>query len=874
MINIAQPEKGRNIRRTAFLVLFILSAVIRAVLSAYAKSGLVYEDELINLELAQNIWLRNSFLVHHAPLNSACILYPLLISPFYAISASIPRLCAISVFNALLVSSALIPAHFLAKRFCREPRHHILALAVLAISPNLGLSAAFTAENLMIPLFLWGVWFLVKSFDHDPAASGYPLLLGIWSLLLCLTHQTGPAFPAAVFVLYLCSFSGSRDRNPDSFRNGIIFLGSSLLPFLLLRYFLTGSILSPGVPETLAGFTAPENLLFFLAGTILLLLYYSASWSFWPVIEPLSLCGASPSAGKKLASFSGCFLLFTAMISGFSFCLSGETATLDIPARQMLFSASFYPLFLLFLSGSDEDRPTGKKAAAGWLISLLALILLFANNPAAHGAMDSPTLHYLGLLGHETSAFPWVRILFAAILVIPAVFLFIGKRRWMILFSTAVIILSCAVCSVVFVRDMTRNESVSPQQQGDIASLDRLLHSLETEDGSPAQILLIRDSGESRNAEILEAWSDLDLYAVSSEDLLTAVSSSSEPFRAALADLPSSGALRAEQLHYILSFDDSVFLDPDCHEEISPANAPAVPFRLYRSVDPQVIAADSPRDYTPGETLLFSQADLSASGYIVSGFYGPESSYSWSRGSESILVLHPLVSRPADLTMELTWAATFGPQACRIHAGDVLVYDDVLPTDRNTLQVAIPAESFHNGRIILRFEYPNATTPGTGDPRILAVAFSSIRIDTKAVPEYTPGEVLRFYGEDSNAKPYLVAGFSSPESGYTWATDGESILQLKLPPDISGDLEVRWTWSALIGYQSCEIYAGTQSVLFSDELPPAGDYTFTVPADCVQDGVLELTFRFPYAVPPGNGDPRLLSAAFRELVIVPQTPGG
>ena len=45
-------------------------------------------------------------------------------------------------------------------------------------------------------------------------------------------------------------------------------------------------------------------------------------------------------------------------------------------------------------------------------------------------------------------------------------------------------------------------------------------------------------------------------------------------------------------------------------------------------------------------------------------------------------------------------------------------------------------------------------------------------------------------------------------------------------------------------------------------------FTFTVPAETYADtGLLTLSFYFPDAREPGNGDPRLLAAAFRSLVL-------
>ena len=51
-------EKRQNTLTLFFLLLLILSAVLRVILSIFPKAAVTYNDELFYLELSQNIFLR------------------------------------------------------------------------------------------------------------------------------------------------------------------------------------------------------------------------------------------------------------------------------------------------------------------------------------------------------------------------------------------------------------------------------------------------------------------------------------------------------------------------------------------------------------------------------------------------------------------------------------------------------------------------------------------------------------------------------------------------------------------------------------------------------------------------------------------------
>ena len=188
-----------------FALLLAASAVIRTWLSVFPKTAITYEDELFYLEIAQNLWRSGSITVYLAPIRFTKILYSILISPFYAVTDGVLRTQLISGFNAVLLSSGLVPAWFLARRMLKNNTHVAAVLLLFAFSPNLFFSLTFMAENLYLPLLMWGFYVLYRTLSAGRPGSAKPLLLGFLAFLLYLTKESGASFLFAAAVVFLIS---------------------------------------------------------------------------------------------------------------------------------------------------------------------------------------------------------------------------------------------------------------------------------------------------------------------------------------------------------------------------------------------------------------------------------------------------------------------------------------------------------------------------------------------------------------------------------------------------------------------------------------------------------------------------------------------
>ena len=74
-------------------------------------------DELIYSELARSIASGDGFQVRDVPASGFSLVYPILISPAYALFDSLPEAyAAVKTLNALFMSLAAVPAYLLARR--------------------------------------------------------------------------------------------------------------------------------------------------------------------------------------------------------------------------------------------------------------------------------------------------------------------------------------------------------------------------------------------------------------------------------------------------------------------------------------------------------------------------------------------------------------------------------------------------------------------------------------------------------------------------------------------------------------------------------------------------------------------------------------
>jgi hypothetical protein len=182
------------------------SIVFRAWLGSRMPAPFIFTDELQYQENARSLAAGDGIEVRGEPYGIVSILYPLLLSPAYALFDSLPdAYAAARTINAVLMSLAAVPAFLLARRVL--PVRLALASALLAVAlPSLAYTGTIMSENAFYPAVLLAAWTLVRALEEPTVlrqlvllgGCGAAVLVRVQALALVLAALTAPLLLRAV----------------------------------------------------------------------------------------------------------------------------------------------------------------------------------------------------------------------------------------------------------------------------------------------------------------------------------------------------------------------------------------------------------------------------------------------------------------------------------------------------------------------------------------------------------------------------------------------------------------------------------------------------------------------------------------------------
>jgi len=174
----------------------VLSTGIRYALTRQAVAPWIMIDELIYSELAKSFAASGHFLVRDHSTGAYGYVYPILISPAWAVFRAVPDAYeAAKGINSLVMSLAAIPTYFIARRVLGTWLS--LAAAALAVAiPSMVYTGTLMTENAFYPIFLACFLALVVWLDRPTAAS--TAVLVALCLLAFLTRAQAVALAPAV----------------------------------------------------------------------------------------------------------------------------------------------------------------------------------------------------------------------------------------------------------------------------------------------------------------------------------------------------------------------------------------------------------------------------------------------------------------------------------------------------------------------------------------------------------------------------------------------------------------------------------------------------------------------------------------------------
>lgn len=205
--------------KAQLVISFCILVLLKALLSLRFHSPWIFPDEASYAQMAADV-----FGSTHLSLPRA---YPFIISIAYQFSANkVIIYHTILLINCILSSLAIFPSYFILMRYCPKD-FSLMGAITIATLPSLTLYAfVIMTENLFIPLFLFGIWFLLVAYEEKKP---FWISLAVLSaLLLFITRHNGilALVAMAISLIYYLFFSmRSNDiRQRLSDRTSIIIL--------------------------------------------------------------------------------------------------------------------------------------------------------------------------------------------------------------------------------------------------------------------------------------------------------------------------------------------------------------------------------------------------------------------------------------------------------------------------------------------------------------------------------------------------------------------------------------------------------------------------------------------------------------------------
>jgi 4-amino-4-deoxy-L-arabinose transferase-like glycosyltransferase len=387
----------------------------------------VMVDEVIWSELARGIADAGKPLVRDQPSPGYSPVYPLVISPVYALFHELPTAyTAVKTLNAALMSLAALPAFFLARRVVGDGLALLAALLTVAI-PSLAYTGTVMTENAFYPLFLVFALVLVLLLER-PTAGRAVLLLALLGVAFETRVQAVALAPAALLApLVLAIFERRSVRATVSrFRwlYGLVVAAGAVA--------LVGLLATGRTPTDLLGAYSPVGERSYDVGQALRYLWWHlAELSLYVLVIPLAativLVARARSLDARLQAFLAATVALTACVVPVVAVFASEFSD-RIEERNLFYVVPLLCIALLAWVERGAPRPRALAGAAAAVSALLVVAIPFDRFLTTSAITDTLMLLPFWSLQDRVGESWVVPIAALAAAALAATFLFVPRR--------------------------------------------------------------------------------------------------------------------------------------------------------------------------------------------------------------------------------------------------------------------------------------------------------------------------------------------------------------------------------------------------------------------------------------------------------------
>jgi hypothetical protein len=419
---------ARRVPTWLWLVTIVVgSAAFRAVLAGGIAAPFIMVDEVIWAEIARGLADSGEPLVRGASDPGYGVVYPLVISPAYALFDRLPTAyAAVKDVNAVVMSLAAIPAYFLARRVVSTPLALLSALVAVAL-PSLAYTGTVMTENLFYPLFLVVSLVLVLVLER-PTWTRIALLVALFVLAFATRVQAVAIAPAVLLATIVLAFFQRQGPRTTFARYRTLYGAFVLLALAALVVQLASG---RSLQDLLGAYSPVGDTSYDLGKALRYLAWHVEELALYLLVVPLAatvvLVGRAraldPALQALLAALVALTVSFVPVVAVFASRFSDR-----IEERNLFYLAPLFVIVLLAWVELGAPRPAVLAPAAAGVSTLLVLLFPFHRFLTTSAITDTlMLLPWWSLQDHVGSG--WIRPLAVALaLALSAAFLFVPRR--------------------------------------------------------------------------------------------------------------------------------------------------------------------------------------------------------------------------------------------------------------------------------------------------------------------------------------------------------------------------------------------------------------------------------------------------------------
>lgn len=366
--------------RWVLLLLFLagVAARLTACLNL-SQNPFVMPDEAIYANIARSLWDGSGVTLRDQPLTYTNLLYPLVISPAWALDLPWSPFRTVQVMNCLLMNLAVFPAYTIALDITGSHRRALSVAAVAILLPDMILTTRIMTEPLSYPLFLLAILLMFRQFTGQAKGIGHSVFTASVTFLLCLA-KGGYAALAALFAGILLLWA-AKERNRQSLVDGLVFLaawgGLTLLSRLIIGLLPGVDYANPSIYQTETQPLSLDHLKQTLQGLLLYAYLTPVAFGLFPLLLPATSLRLYDEPRRRQAWLL--LLALAAVAAGASYLFFAANTTAGAFAGRLHIRYLFPflpPLLALALSPAlDQARPgVAMKAALGFGLAMTVTV--------------------------------------------------------------------------------------------------------------------------------------------------------------------------------------------------------------------------------------------------------------------------------------------------------------------------------------------------------------------------------------------------------------------------------------------------------------------------------------------------------------------